>query len=205
MGRDIALDMGTRSAGERLELPDYYADFSERFERAKEFWKLERGQVFAEPGSASWEASRRGDWDESLRLIEGRRQGFADYQRRNGARGMVSRRVRVVDLPPSPYLHWELRLLLLRDELGQPTRIVSPRDLENLEGQEPLPEISTLDDTVMYEVVYAADGAPDHAVRFTDTALVGRCRDLIAGLFERGEPIGEFFRREIAPLPFPPR
>lgn len=191
------------AVGERLELPAYYADFRSRFEQAKEFWKLERGQVFAEPGSESWEAFNRGDWEESLRLIEERRAGFIDYQRRNDARGMISRRVRVVSLPPSPYLHWELRFLLLRDELGQPTRVVLDRDIADLEDQGPLPEISTLDAGVMYEVVYADNGAADHAVRFTDTALVGRCRDLIAGLYERGEPISEFFRREIAPLPFP--
>ena len=191
------------AVGERLELPAYYEDFRERFGRAREFWKLERGQVFAEPGSESWEAFNRGDWDESLRLIEERRAGLADYQRRNDARGMTSRRVRVVSLPPSPYLHWELRLLLLRDEFGQPTRVVPARDIAALEDQGPLPEISTLDGDVVYEVVYGDDGAADHAVRFTQPALAGRCRDLIAGLYERGEPIGEFFRREIAPLPLP--
>lgn len=196
--------MGARSAGERLELPAYYDDFAERFGRATEFWKLERGQVFAEPGSASWEAFHRGDWDESLRLIEERRDGFADYQRRNDARGLRGRRVRVVSLPPSPYLHWELRLLLLRDELGQPTRVVRAEDVADLEDRNgPLPEISTLDRDVMYEVVYAADGSPGHALRCTDTALVGHFRDLIAGLYARGEPIRDFFQREIEPLPPP--
>lgn len=192
------------AGGEQLALPAYYSDFQERFERSAEFWKLERGQVFAEPGSESWEAFDRGDWDESLRLIEARRPGFADYQRRNEARGMNSRRVRIVELPPSPYLHWELRLLLLRHELGQPTRVLPARDVADLEEQGPLPEISTLDSEAMYKVVYDADGAASHAVRFTDTALVGRCRDLIASLYERGEPISDFFQREIAPLP-PPR
>lgn len=191
------------AVGERLELPAYSADFQERFEQSAEFWKLERGQAFAEPGSESWEASRRGDWSEALRLIEERRAGFTDYQRRNDARGMSSRRVRVVSLPPSPYLHWELRLLLLRDEFGQPTRIVLDRDVARLEEEAPLPEICTLDSDVMYEVVYASDGAADHAMRYTDMALVRRCRNLIVSLYERGEPISGFFQREIAPLPLP--
>lgn len=188
------------AVGQRLELPVYYEDFRERFGRANEFWKLERGQVFAEPGSESWEAFNRGDWEESLRLMEERRPGLIDYQRRNEARGMTSRRVRVVALPPSPYLHWELRFLRLRDEFGQSTRVVLDRDVTGLEAHGPLPEISTLDAGVVYEVVYGDDGAADHAVRFTQRELVGRCRDLIAGLYERGEPIEEFFRREIAPL-----
>ena len=56
------------AVGERLELPEYYADFQRNFRHAREFWKLERGQVFAEPGDASWEAFDAGDWDEAMRL-----------------------------------------------------------------------------------------------------------------------------------------
>lgn len=192
--------------GERLTLPAYYAEFRERFAGAAEFWKLERGQVFAEPGSASWEAFDRGDWAESLRLIEERRAGFAEYRRGNDARGMRSRRVRVVELPPSRYLHWELRMLLLRDELGQRTRIVPPAAVAGPEEQDgPLPEICTLDADVVYKVAYHAGGAAEYAVRYADTGLAARCRDLIAGLYDRGEPISEFFRREMAPLAVPPR
>lgn len=186
-----------------MELSAYYGDFQERFGRAREFWKLERGQDFAEPGNASWEAFDRGDWAESLRLISELRAGFIDYQRRNDERGMRSRRVRIVSLPPSPYLYWELRVLLLRDEHGQPTRVVLDRDVAGLEDAGPLPEISVLDADVVYQVVYDGDGAPDYAIRYAGTALAGRCRNLIVSLYERGEPIGEFFRREIAPLPLP--
>jgi hypothetical protein len=53
------------AVGERMELPGYYADFEENYSHAREFWKLERGQEFAEPGDASWEAFDRGDWDEA--------------------------------------------------------------------------------------------------------------------------------------------
>jgi hypothetical protein len=35
------------AAGERLELPAYYEDFGEHYERATEFWKLEVEQVYA--------------------------------------------------------------------------------------------------------------------------------------------------------------
>lgn len=189
------------AVGERLELPAYYADFQERYERAKEFWKLERGQVFAEPGSESWEAFDRGDWEESLRLIERRRAGFADNQRRNEMRGMTSQRVRIVSLPPSPYLRWELRVLLLRNEFGHLTRVLLDRDVADLEDQGTLPDINTLDSDVLYQVVYDENGAADHAIRYTDPALAGRCRNFIVSLYERGEPINEFFQREIEPLP----
>lgn len=55
------------AVGERLELSAYYTDFLKRYERASEFWKLEVGQVFAEPGNESWKAFDRGEWEESLR------------------------------------------------------------------------------------------------------------------------------------------
>ncbi|MBO0802968.1 MAG: hypothetical protein J2P25_07830 [Nocardiopsaceae bacterium] len=192
------------AVGERLELAPQSAEFQERYERATEFWKLERGQVYSEPGDESWEAFDRGDWEESLRLLEDRRADFADRQRQNDARGMMSRRVRIVSLPPSPYLHWELCLLRIRDEFEHHTRVVLDRDVAGLEDHGPLPDLNTLDTDVMYEIVYDGNGLPDHAIRYTDTALVRRCRDFIVSLYESSEPISDFFQREIAPLP-PPR
>jgi hypothetical protein len=58
------------AVGERMELGVYYADFQENYVRAHDFWKLERGQVFAEPGDESWEAFDHGDWDEAMSLLE---------------------------------------------------------------------------------------------------------------------------------------
>jgi hypothetical protein len=61
-----------------------------------------------------------------------------------------------------------------------------------------------MDDTVMYQAVYDEHGVLEHALRYTDRALVCHCRDFIADLCNRGEPIGNFFEREIAQPP-PPR
>lgn len=192
------------ASGERLDLSAYLADFQERFDAALQFWKLERGQVFEEPRSESWKAFRRGDWEESLRLMDGLRPGFTDYRRRNDARGMSSRRVRVAELPLTPFMQWELRYLLLRDEhAGHLTRIVQARDVAALEAGGTLPEIGVLDGAVVYDVIYEPEGPADHAIRYDDAALAGRCRDLIAGLYEQGEPISDFYRREIEPLPAP--
>src|SRR5258707_9100582 len=94
------------AVGERLELPAYYADFREHYDRAKEFWKLERGQVYAEPANRSWQAFDRGDWEESRRISEEEdRARWAEEQRRGALHGMVSRRIRIASLPPTDYLH----------------------------------------------------------------------------------------------------
>jgi hypothetical protein len=191
------------AVGERLELPEYYADFQNKFAGAREFWKLERGQVFAEPGDVSWEAFDSGDWDKAMCLLEQRRDDLKRYHQVDVAAGTATRRIRIVSLPVTPYLHWELQLLKIRDETGGPIRILQARDVAALEDQGPLPDIYTIDMDVMYQAVYDEHGVLEYALRYTDPVLVSRCRDFIADLYAHGEPITGFFEREIAPLPPP--
>lgn len=189
------------AVGRLMALEDYHADFERNFATTREFWKLERGQEFAEPGDASWEAFDRGDWEESMRLLEERRADLVDYHRETAAAGTYTRRIRIVSLPLTAYLQWELNLLKIRDETGGPIHVLSAADVRDLEDQGQLPEIYTMDDKVMYQAVYDDKGVLEAARRFDDPALIRRSRDFIAGLYQRGEPIGEFFRREVAHLP----
>jgi hypothetical protein len=192
------------AVGERLELPEYYADFQDNFQHTREFWKLERGQVFAEPGDPSWEAFDAGDWAEAMRLLEERRDDLKRYHQENTAAGTQTRRVRIVSLPATPYLQWELHLLKVRNEAGGPIRVLSASAVAGLEDQGPLPEIYTMDTDLMYQAIYDERGVLEYTLRYADRTLVGRCRDFIADLYRRGEPIAAFFKREIAHLP-PPR
>jgi hypothetical protein len=191
------------AVGERLELADYYADFADNRARARAFWKLERGQVYAEPNNESWRAFDRGDWEESLRLGEARRASLVDSHRQDADRGMVSRRVRIISLPPSDYLLWELYFLKIRDEAGHTVNVLLDSAVAGLEDQGTLPDLNLLDTGVMYQVIYDDNGVAHYALRYTDKDVVSRSRDLIADLFGRGEPIGEFFGREIAHIPAP--
>jgi hypothetical protein len=192
------------AVGEHLELAQYYADFEQRFARAQEFWKLERGQAFAEPGNPSWEAFNRGDWAASMRLIESLREDLKEYHREAEAAGTSTYRIRVVSLPLTPYLQWEFHVLRLRDETGGPIRVLLDSDVASLEDQGPLPDMYAMDRDVLYRAIYDEHGVLAYALRYTDPALVSRCRDLIAALYARGAPISDFFTREVASLP-PPR
>ena len=187
--------------GKRMELTAYYADFEENFSRTREFWKLERGQVFAEPGDASWEAFDCGDWEESMRLLEERRADLVRYHQEAAVVGTSTYRIRVASLPLTPYMQWELNLLKIRDETGGPIRVLLDSQVAGLEDQGPLPEIYTMDAVVMYEAVYDGNGVLESALRYTDPELVGRCRDFISALYWRGEPVRDFFLREVAHLP----
>ncbi|MGW4412986.1 DUF6879 family protein [Nonomuraea sp. NPDC004702] len=82
------------------------------------FWKLERRQHFKEPGYDSWEAFAKGEWEESLSILEAERVDMVAYHRRVKEHGFVARRVRVVEEPISPYLQWELYALRVRDQCG---------------------------------------------------------------------------------------
>lgn len=194
-------DLFDAAAGADMTLVDYYEDFERHFWNVREFWKLERGQTFAEPGNASWEAFNQGDWDAAIRLLEERRESLIEYHRQADAAGVATRRIRIVEFPLSPYMQWELNLLRIRDETGGPIRVLDRSAVEHLETGGPLPEIYTLDDKIMYQAIYDQNGVLDYARKFTDPALVARARTFISGLYEQGAPIGPFFDRHVADLP----
>jgi hypothetical protein len=192
--------------GERLELDAYYADFDEKLwsTSAPGFWKLERQQFFKEPGNPSWEAFAKGDWRESMRLIEAGRSDMIDYYRKIEDHGFINRRVRVVEQPIIPYLQWELHILRMRDQYGGKVRVVTGEQVAAFESDAPLPEIYTHGTSTMYQAVYGDDGVLDHVRRFADHDLVTRCQRFIQDLYEVGQPLEQFFAEHVAPLP-PPR
>ena len=186
--------------------PDaYYAEFKKNFWSITDlgFWKLERQQVFKEPGYDSWEAFARGDWDESMRLLETGRTDLEDRHRKIAELGFTTARARIIEEPISAYLQWELNALRIRDECGDPVHVVRTEQVALFETNGPLPEITLLGTNAMYEVVYDDEGVFDHAVRYVDRDLILRCQRLVGDLFEAGEPLKQYFEREVAPLPPP--
>lgn len=198
-------DLLDGASGKRMTLDAYNDEFEENFWSIKDlgFWKLERQQVFKEPGSASWEAFARGDWDDSMRLLETARAYLEGYHRKVAEHGFVASRVRVVEEPISAYLQWELNALRIRDETGGPVHIIPPERVARFEANGPLPEIAILGANVMYEVIYDDEGIADSAVRYRDRDLILRCQRLAADLFEAGEPLKQYFARKVAFLPPP--
>ncbi|MER7279635.1 DUF6879 family protein [Dactylosporangium sp. NPDC000244] len=189
-----------------MELDAYYADFEQHFWSITGlgFWKLERQQVFKEPGYDSWVAFAKGDWEESLRILEAGRGDMLDYHRRVEEHGFVARRIRIVEEPISSYLQWELHALKIRDECGGSVRVIGPDQVAAFERDAPLPELYTLGSTVMYQAVYDDDDVLESVRRFTDRALIVRCQRFIQNLYETGQPLDSFFASHVAPLP-PPR
>lgn len=196
------LDVG---AGERMAREDYLAEFWHQFWKVDSlgFWKLERQQHFREPGYDVWEAFARGDWDESLRLLEVDRAKMAAEHRRMNEQGVKIWWVRVVEQPLTAYLQWNLRVLRVREQCGSGVRVVGPQQVAPMEATQPLPELVTLGTAVMYELLYDGSGTLEGARRYTDPQLIVRCQRVLADLYAAGEPLRDYFLREVAGLPAP--
>lgn len=192
------LDGLAGAPGERLLGDAYWADFDEHFWRTGEpgFWKLERLQEFQEPTDDSWVAFSKGNWPGALGLLESRREVLTRHYAKLRAHGFETWRIRVVEQPLTDYMCWELRLLLMRDELGGHTRVIDAGRVRSYEEDGVLPELITLGDDVVYRLLYDENGLQEGAVRYTGRDLVVRCREFVQGLYSDGEGIREYLTRE---------
>ncbi|MER6379921.1 DUF6879 family protein [Streptomyces sp. NPDC001127] len=195
-------DLLGASSSERLGLEAYRADF-----RSRDFavdgcdsWKLERRQHFREPGDASWEAFAQGDWTKALKLIEAQRAELLDVSRLAARHRCRLLRVRVVEQPLTPYLQWELHLLRVRAECGELIRVIGPQHVATYEGRGPVPELVTLNDDTVYEILYNGEGVLEGAERYLDARTRDRVAARVEELYVLGEDIGTFFDREVAHL-----
>jgi hypothetical protein len=193
------------SQGDRLPTQTYRHDFRQyRTElRDRNSWKFERQQEFEEQDD-SWDALRRGHWEEALRLLEKEREDLVKAAQRDRERGTTFHRVRVVEEPLTPYLQWELHALRVQAESGKRVRVVTPAALAGLEIAGPLPEVVVVGGQVLYQILYTEAGVLDGAIRFRDSELIKRWESFIRGLYEAGEDLLSYFERCVAHLP-PPR
>ncbi|WP_330173543.1 hypothetical protein OG875_08110 [Streptomyces sp. NBC_01498] len=191
--------------GERLVREEYRADFRERSAALRHVnsWKLERRQHFEEQGSPSRDALRRGEWEESLRLMRERGDSLAAAARQEAARGHVFHRVRVVEAPLTPYVQWELHSLRQQAGFGTRVRVVSAESVAAAEGPRPLPEVVILGGRTLFNVLYSGTGHPQGAIRFTRPDVVAAWEHFVASLYASGEDIASYFARSVAHLPAP--
>lgn len=195
---------------ERLaEVPSVWLDldaYSDAYDEAYKhivFWKLERQQQYREPGVPSWEAFAAGDWQRSLELNEQARSAVAEKVREDAELKVESRRVRIVEKPITGYIQWEMQYFRLLAEAGESIRVVNAEHVRTREAKALLPEVVVLGDRVLFEVVYDATGTAEGARRIDDPQVIRTAAAEIAELHDAGEPLLEFYRREIAPLPPP--
>jgi hypothetical protein len=191
--------------GERLPRPAYKADFRQRTAdlHHQKSWKLERRQHFEEQDNASWDAVRRGDWAEALRLLEEERGTLLAVAEEDARRGYVFHRVRVVEQPLTPYMQWELHALRISAEYRENIRVLQAHQVAAEERSHLLPEVVVLGGRTLYHVLYTAEGVPNGAIRFTDPDIVEPWEDYIKALYDEGENVASYVDRTVAHLPPP--
>jgi hypothetical protein len=194
--------------GERLVRDDYRSDFRQRRAeiRNRGSWKLERLQHFEEVDDASRDALRRGDWQEALRLFAAERAALRASAREQALSGAAFHRIRVVEEPLTPYVQWELHWLRLSAECGHRVRVLPAAAVAASEAKADglLPEVTLLDDRVLYRVLYTGAGRPDGAIRYTDPKVLRPWSAWLRDAYAAAEDVLSFFDRVVAPLPPPP-
>lgn len=193
--------------GDPLDRSAYHAD-SDRVQASVPggiIWKLERSQFFNESGDSAWEAFLHGDWNRVMEIFDSEREAVRDEVREFAACGLELRRLRVVEVPPSPYLQWEMHSHRVFAECGHHIRTLDARAVAGLEHARQLPELMVYGGRVLYQVRYDSMWTPDGAKRVDDPELVGQVATAVADLWERAEPFPRYFHREIAPLALPER
>ncbi|GAA4624556.1 hypothetical protein GCM10023196_025170 [Actinoallomurus vinaceus] len=196
------LDQIVGLPGPELDLASYSDAYDEAYKQIT-FWKLERRQIFREPGFPSWEAFAAGNWERALELNERERDTVRAKVADDDRLGVESRRLRVVEHPVTPYLQWEMQYFRLLAEAGEDLRVVDASRVQHLEADRPLPEIVILGDRVLFEVLYDAEGTASGARRIDAPEVIAEAGREVADLYTTAEPLLDYFAREIAPLPPP--
>jgi hypothetical protein len=180
------------ASGQRLSLSDYEADFYATVESVDgPILKTERRQTFREPGSPSWEAFAAGRWDEALRIAAEPNPELKRFFDRLAELGSGLHRLRVVTMPLTPYLIWELNFLRFRAEAGELIRVLTTTTDaigKHEREQGTVPELMVVGSRAVYEL--GAD-------KFVDRAVVNGCRERVASLLAEAEPFDSFFSREV--------
>lgn len=196
-------DALTRAPGRELDHDAYSDDFDVEYDRLTgDLWKLERHQTFAEVDDPGWQALVAGDWDRAMALNTAEEPDVREVVTTDLARGLHVRRVRIVQRPISPYVQWEMHHLRLRVEAGEPHRVLDATAVRDAETAGELPELLVFGNRLVYQLRYV-DGALAGARRVDDPAAVVATGRHLAALYERAEPLLDFFDREVVPLPAP--
>ncbi|MDG4808087.1 hypothetical protein O7634_15130 [Micromonospora sp. WMMD1120] len=186
-------------ARRRLSLADYDADFYETVESTDgPILKTERIQTFREPGSPSWEAYADGRWDDALRIAAEPNPELEAFFQRLDQLDSGLRRLRIVELPLTPYLVWELHLLRHRAEAGEQIKVLNAEAISEWEAAAgTVPELMVVGSQALYEVLYDDAGTPIGAEKSVEPVVVQSLQSQILALLDRAEPFDSFFRREV--------
>jgi len=167
-------------------------EFGALFNELRTRWvKVERLQEYDESPFEGYLAFRRGDHAEAQRLVREMVKSQTEFYSLVRERGISMVRVRICDLPLSPYLvHYEMAAYLADAECGEDIRLVDSADIADLLAQTGVSDYVLFDDRRVVALLYDEDTARLREARLVeDPELVARYVALSDELINRSAPL----------------
>jgi len=169
-------------------------DFGRFFNELRSRWvKVERLQQYDESDSAGYQAFRRGDYAEARNLVQDMVKSQADIYSHTQRFGVAMIRVRICELPLSPYLvHYEIPAYLADIECGEDIRFVDSRLIDDLLTDSGISDYVLFDDKRVIALIYDLASATLQDVLLTeDQEVVRRYVEISDELIRRSVPMLE--------------
>jgi len=169
-------------------------EFGELFGELRTRWvKVECLQEYDESPFEGYLAFRRGDYAEGQRLVQELVRSQTEFYSLAQERNVPMVRVRICDLPLSPYLvHYEMAAYLAAVECGEQIRLVDSADVADLLARTGISDYLLFDDRKVVALLYDEDTARLREARLVEKPeLVARYVELSDELIDRSTPLLE--------------
>lgn len=180
--------------GQRIELADYPRLFESLWDRLeRRFFKLERAQVYSEPGDPSYEAFLRGDLHEVERYFEERIRGELRFLNDIVRKNLSYTRVRAVERPLTNYLLYEFKTYRVSARYGQRILVTDITEAGNQRLYQAC-DFMVFDSFAVVTLEYNARGEFQAAVLIEEPASIEKYQRLASEFIERSVLLGVFER-----------
>lgn len=155
--------------------------------------KVERLQEYDESPFEGYLAFQRGDYAKAQRLVQEMVKNQTNFYSLARERGIAMIRIRIYDLPLSPYLvHYEMAAYLADIECGEDIRMVHSADIADLLAQTGISDYVLFDDKKVIALLYDTETATLQEARLVEhPELVTRYVELSNELINRSIPLLE--------------
>lgn len=167
-------------------------DFQTFFNELRSRWvKVERLQEYDESDSPGYQAFKHGDYAEASRLVQQMVKAQTDVYSHARRFGVAMVRVRICDLPLSPYLvHYEIPAYLADIECGEDIRFVDARQIDDLLADTGISDYVLYDDKRVTALIYnTATATLQDVLLAEDPDVVRRYVDVSEELIRRSRPM----------------
>src|SRR6266508_1141533 len=169
-------------------------DFDRYFNELRSRWvKVERLQEYDESDSAGYQAFKRGDYAEARRLVQEMVRSQTGIYSHARQFGVAMIRIRICELPLSPYLvHYEIPAYLADIECGEDIRFVDSRLVNDLLTDSGVSDYVLFDDKRVTALIYdAASATLQDVVMAEDPAVVRQYVEISDELIRTSVPMLE--------------